>query len=1512
MTRARASRRSIRRAHWSAGTTYTVTLRGGAAGIRDLSGEALVRDVVWIFTTRSTSGFTIWPGTTIPGTIDNTGDINPVELGVRFRAESNGSIRGIRFFRSAANVGAHTVTLWSESGAVLASAPFTSTPSTPEGWQEVLFASPVAITANQTYIASYHAPGGHYSVNGNYFVAANQAAFTRPPLRALVGGEDGPNGVFGYGGPQTFPNGSFGDGNYWVDVVFDLPANQPPVAVPNSYSTAKNTPLTVNAPGVLGNDTDPEAAQLSATLVSPPAHGALTLNVDGSFTYTPQTAFVGTDAFTYSASDGSLSSGAATVTITVTDPNSAPVAVNDAYSTNEDTQLTVSAPGILANDTDDTGPLTAVLVDVPTSGSLVPNANGSFAYTPTADFNGTDSFTYRASDGALTSGLATVTITVNPVNDAPVLAAIGNKTVAENALLTFTISATDVDSGTLTYAATGLPTGATFDPATRTFSWTPTFAQSGSHPVTFTVTDNGTPVLSDSEAITITVTNINRAPVLAAIGNKTVAENALLTFVISATDADGDTLTYAATGLPTGATFTPATRTFSWTPTSAQAGSYPVTFTATDDGTPVLSANEAITITVTNVNTAPVLAAIGNKTVAENALLTFTISATDADGDTLTYAATGLPTGATFDPPTRTFSWTPSYTQSGSYPVTFTATDNGTPVLAANETITITVTNVNRAPVLAAIGNKTVAENALLTFVISATDADGDTLTYAATGLPTGATFTPATRTFSWTPTFDQSGSHPVTFTATDNGTPVLAANETITITVTNVNRAPVLAAIGNKTVAENALLTFVISATDADGDTLTYAATGLPTGATFTPATRTFSWTPTFAQSGSYPVTFTATDNGTPVLSANETITITVTNTNRAPALAAIGNKTVAENALLTFTISATDADGDTLTYAATGLPTGATFDPPTRTFSWTPSYTQSGSYPVTFTATDNGTPVLAANETITITVTNVNRAPALAAIGNKTVAENALLTFVISATDADGDTLTYAATGLPTGATFTPATRTFSWTPTFDQSGSHPVTFTATDNGTPVLAANETITITVTNVNRAPVLAAIGNKTVAENALLTFVISATDADGDTLTYAATGLPTGATFTPATRTFSWTPTFAQSGSYPVTFTATDNGTPVLAANETITITVTNTNRAPALAAIGNKTVAENALLTFTISATDADGDTLTYAATGLPTGATFDPPTRTFSWTPSYTQSGSYPVTFTATDNGTPVLAANETITITVTNVNRAPALAAIGNKTVAENALLTFVISATDADGDTLTYAATGLPTGATFTPATRTFSWTPTFDAVGQPPGDVHGDRQRHAGARGERDDHHHRHERQPCAGAGGDWQQDGGGERVVDVHHLGDRCRRRHADLRGDGSAHRGDVHPGDADVQLDADVRPVGQPPGDVHGDRQRHAGARGERDDHHHRHERQPCAGAGGDWQQDGGGERPTDVRHLGDRCRWRHADLRGHGSAHGGDVHPGDADVQLDADVRAVRQLSGDVYGHG
>ncbi|MDW8069689.1 MAG: Ig-like domain-containing protein [Anaerolineae bacterium] len=299
----------------------------------------------------------------------------------------------------------------------------------------------------------------------------------------------------------------------WAYVTITVnPVNDPPVAVDDSYSMNEDSSLTIPGPGVLSNDTDPDGNPLTAELVSGPAKGTVNLNPNGSFTYTPNPNFFGTDSFTYRAYDGEFYSGVATVTITVVNVNDPPTAQNDTYTVDEDTTLTVNVPGVLRNDSDPDGDsLAAAFVSGPTNGMLTLNQDGSFTYKPNPNFFGTDSFKYKAYDGQLYSDEVTVTITVNPVNDAPTAQA-DLYTLNEDTQLTVQASGvlgndSDIEGDTLTAVLVSGPAHGTLTlNQDGSFTYTPNPDFFGTDSFKYKAYDGQ--LYSDEVTVTINVTMV--------------------------------------------------------------------------------------------------------------------------------------------------------------------------------------------------------------------------------------------------------------------------------------------------------------------------------------------------------------------------------------------------------------------------------------------------------------------------------------------------------------------------------------------------------------------------------------------------------------------------------------------------------------------------------------------------------------------------------------------------------------------------------------------------------------------------------------------------------------------------------------------------------------------------------------------------------------------------------------------------------------------------------------------
>jgi len=332
--------------------------------------------------------------------------------------------------------------------------------------------------------------------------------------------------------------------------------------------------------------------------------------------------------------------------------------------------------------------------------------------------------------------LASFTVTdPSPSNNPPVLGAIGDKTVNEGSLLSFTATATDPNAvQTLTFSLTGAPAGAAINPSTGAFTWTPTESQGpGSFPVTVRVTDNGSPAMSDTEAITVTVNEVNVAPVLAPIGNKSGTVGSPVTFTATATDSDipAQTRTFSlGAGAPSGATINASSGTFSWTPSTD--GDFSVTVIVTDSGTPALNDSEAITIAVTPPgNTAPVANPDSYSTDAGIALNVGAPGVlgndTDANGDPLTAVKVSDPAhGSVTLGANGSFTYTPAAGYDGPDSFTYKANDGK----ADGNTATVSITIADAAPTLTGltIGSpSSVQEDSSAQYKANASWSDGST-----------------------------------------------------------------------------------------------------------------------------------------------------------------------------------------------------------------------------------------------------------------------------------------------------------------------------------------------------------------------------------------------------------------------------------------------------------------------------------------------------------------------------------------------------------------------------------------------------------------------------------------------------------------------------------------------------------------------------------------------------------------------------------------------------------------
>ena len=1057
------------------------------------------------------------------------------------------------------------------------------------------------------------------------------------------------------------------------------------VVQPNTAPTALNQNVNVTedvASSITLTGSDPENDPLIFTVITQPSHGVIS-GLGAIVLYTPNNNYSGPDSFTFQVSDGIFSSASpGTVTINVTPVNDPPIATNQVVTTAEDTPK-----GITLTSTDvDGGAPTYTIITPPTHG-ILSGSGASITYTPTLNYNGNDVFTFKANDGGVDSNIATITITVTPVQDAPTA---NNQAVTtqEDQSKAIVLTGNDVDGDVVTFIIVANPTHGTLSGSGANRTYTPAANYNGSDSFTFK-TNDGT---SDSNIATISITidPVNDAPIA---NNQTLTtpEDTALPITLTATDVDGNPLTYSIVSPPVHGNLTGSGSTITYTPASNYNGADNFTFTVNDGS--VTSNVATISITVNPVNDAPV-AANQSVTIAEDVATTINLSATDIEGSPLTYTVLTPPAHGTLTGSAPMLTYTPALNYNGPDNFTFKANDGS--VDSNTATVSITVTPVNDAPT-ANSQNVNYVMNTPQAVTLTGNDVEGSALTFTVLSNPTNGVLSGTAPNLTYTPNNGFTGSDNFTFKVNDGTTDSNIATVSLFLDP-GINVAPIA---NNQSIvlAEDVPTAIALTATDANADPLTFIIVANPTHGSVTVSGANVIYTPTLNYTGTDNFTFKANDGSAD--SNVATISLTITPLNDAP-IANAQNVSTQESIAKAITLTATDPDGDVISYAIVTPPAHGSLTGAAPNVTYTPAAGYIGVDNFSFKATDG---TLDSNPaTVSIIVSAVN-SPPVANNQNVSTNEDVATTITLTGTDADLDALTFIVVASSTHGSLTGTAPNFTYTPTPNYNGPDVITFKVNDGTGDSNTA--TISITVLPVNDLPAVQSQALST-TEDVSLAITLTGSDPDGDVLNWNIVSAPQHGVLTGTGPDRTYQPAANYNGSDNFTFVANDGTAD--SNTGTVSINITPVADAPIAFSQGgtSTTTFENVPISITIVGVDPDGDNLAYIIVTQPTHGTLTGTAPNLVYTPDPGYTGPDNFTFKVNDGTSDSNIAD--VSITVVPVTNAP-VADDQDLTVAEDSSISFTLTGSDADNNPLTFtilsqvthgAISGVVPSLTYTPS------------------------------------------------------------------------------------------------------------------------------------------------------------------------------------------------------------------
>jgi len=919
-----------------------------------------------------------------------------------------------------------------------------------------------------------------------------------------------------------------------------------------------------------------------------------------TITGTPESEEAPTVTYTVTDSDGDSDSVDFTITV---NPNLTPSAPSvSPLTAKENDPFSRQLPAGSGGD----GTLSYSATGLP-DGLLFTESTRTISGTPTRHGPFTVRYTVTDSDGD--SAYVEFTITVNQDLEptAPSISAISAR---KGSLFTRQLPEGTGGDAPLSYNATNLPSGLSFITTTRTITGTPTTEQALT--VTYTVRDSDGDEARTTFSFTVAA---DLMPELPSISGYTGRVGSPFSQLLPEATGGDTPLSYSATNLPSGLTFITSTRTIQGTPTQVETPT--VTYKVRDgDGD---EASTTFTFTVAE-DLMPELPSIPGYTGKVGSPFSQVLPAATGGDTPLSYSATNLPTGLTFITNTRTIQGTPTQVETPS--VTYTVRDSDGDSDTAEFTIIVNPDLTPSAPNVPAYSAK---QNSPFTQQLpEGTGGDG-TLSYAATGLPEGLSFIVTTRTITGTPT--GTGPSTVRYTVIDSDGDSDYVEFNITVAE---DLFPTLATISDTNAKLTKLFTLQLSAgSGGDGD-LDYDATGLPPGLSFVKSTRTITGTPTTANK--YEVTYTATDEDDDVASQNFFIEVFAM-----PSLQVVPNFMATKDEVFTLELTTVSGGKEPFDYDATPLPTGLSFVESSLTITGTP--TQVEVVQVTFSVEDKDGDT--ASRQFNISVSEGDTEPTFAfEIPDYDLRVGSPFAVTLPGATGGNSPYTYTISELPDALVFITETRQLTGTPGASETGSHNITYTATDRDLDQVSQTFELDIAA---DKTPSEPSINDMHLKVGRSLWAEMPA-GANGDPpYTYAITTLPSGLNFNRTTRILSGRPNSA--GSMAVTYTVLDDDGDSAAKNFTI-----NVYALPDLFAISDQSGMKDEPFTLQLPAATGGRAPLRYVVTGLPSELQFNTSTLEITGTPAQVEVINVNYTVTDRDNDQDSV----TFKITVTDLDQ------------------------------------------------------------------------------------------------------------------------------------------------------------------------------------------------------------------------------------------------------------------